>query len=110
MKLGDSGAILVEFAVILPVLLLLTLGMFEVGVTMVQSLQLTYTTQAAFGEVNQGPGSGISWATLQLPSATFGPFSPPPAPNEVCVTASMPVKTMILPLPSLSALACWPKS
>jgi Flp pilus assembly protein TadG len=41
MKLGDSGAILVEFALILPVLMVLTFGMFEVGYAMVQALQLT---------------------------------------------------------------------
>jgi len=111
MKLGDSGAILVEFAIILPVLLLLTLGMFEVGLVMVQSLQLNFVTQgAAFAEAtaktpNPGfsPGSGISWATSQLPSASFFPGS-----GAGCVASNMPVKTMILPLPQLSTQACWP--
>ena len=38
MKLGDSGAVLVEFAIILPVMLLLTLGMFDIGIMLLQSL------------------------------------------------------------------------
>jgi TadE-like protein len=75
MKLGDRGAVLVEFAIILPVMMLLTLGMFDVGIMLLQSMQLNFVTQgAAFAEANAkipgsgfSPGSGITWATAQLP-------------------------------------------
>ena len=118
MKLGDSGAVLVEFAIILPVMLLLTLGMFDIGIMLLQSLQLNFVTQgAAFAEANAiaeaaektpnpgfSPGSGISWATSQLPPPTaFFPGS-----GAGCVGSTMPVKAIILPLPPLSTQACWP--
>jgi Flp pilus assembly protein TadG len=103
MKLGDSGAILVEFALILPVLMVLTFGMFEVGYAMVQALQLTYATEgAAFAEAAKS-GSGAAWGKSQLPAASFIP-----GPSAGSITASMPVWTVILPLPSLSTQACWP--
>jgi Flp pilus assembly protein TadG len=102
MKLGDSGAVLVEFAIILPVLLLLTIGMFEVGYAMVQSLQLTYATEgAAFAEATT-PGSGVAWGQSQLPSASFS------VAGAGCIAANIPISTVVLPLPSLSAQACWP--
>jgi hypothetical protein len=105
MKLGDSGAVLVEFAVILPVLMLLTFGMFEVGYAMVLALQLTYATEGAARAEAATPGSGVAWGQSQLPSATFSAAS---AACGAQVTASMPLSTVILQLPSLSAQACWP--
>jgi hypothetical protein len=65
--LGDRGAVAVEFAIIAPVMLLMILGLFGVGVVMIEYMELHFVVQnAAYAQVTSG--NGMDYATGQLPS------------------------------------------
>ena len=67
-RLGDRGAVAVEFALITFPMLLLLGGIFGVGLVMTQYMQLNFIVEnAAKVEVNT-PGTGVAWATTQLAS------------------------------------------
>jgi hypothetical protein len=106
----EGGAVLVEFAVLLPVLLIVAMGIFDVGVAMLNAMRLTFTTQAvAVAEVNN-PGSGQAWGAKQLPDASFNIYAADcGGSNGIEVDSMMPNYAMMIPLPSLSAQACWPQ-
>ena len=52
---GDDGAALVEFALVLPLLLMLLLGMVGAGLAWNQQLQLTHATREAARLRRDGP-------------------------------------------------------
>jgi hypothetical protein len=119
--LGDRGAVAVEFAVLFPVVLLMLVGIFDVGVARIEKMELTYVVQGAAqleaaGSAAGSPGTGLAWATSQLAppvSFTANP-SPPPCPpgtQSAQITGQWPV-SMVGVLPTLtlsaSAQACWP--
>jgi Flp pilus assembly protein TadG len=63
---GDGGAALVEFALVLPVLLMIVVGMFSGGLLYNQKQQLTHATRegaryAATIPENQVFTNGLSW-------------------------------------------------
>jgi Flp pilus assembly protein TadG len=64
---GDRGAVLVEFAIVLPVLVLLITGMITAGMAYNQKLQLTHATRegarfAATVSPTQAFSNGDTWA------------------------------------------------
>jgi hypothetical protein len=78
-RLDDRGAIAVEFAILFPIVLLMIVGVFETGVLMAQYLQLQFTTESEAKVEAKAPGTGVGWASLQLPSpVTFVASAPTP--------------------------------
>jgi hypothetical protein len=74
-RLGDRGAIAIEFALICPVMLLLCAGIFGVGVVMVEYMQLNFIVENA-AKVELLGQDGAGWAHAQLPQASFTANTP----------------------------------
>ena len=68
----DKGVALVEFALVLPLLLLLLIGMLDVGKAMNTWIDETHlaTTGARWAAVNQNPGSGTLQAFIKSQADT----------------------------------------
>lgn len=117
-KLGDRGAVAVEFALIAPVMLLLCLGIFGVGVVMVQQMQLYFAVENAAWVEAANPGQGLAKAFIanQLGSSVSVNANP----SASCgvgfsgqqVTGLWPVTMGILDAVTLTlsatATGCWP--
>jgi hypothetical protein len=113
-RLGDRGAVAVEFAILFPVLMLLVVGFFEFGVAMTEKMQLVHVVQVAAELEAAGPGNGLAWARSQLPPPTsFFANPPPPCPpgtQGAQITGQWPVSLIAFSTLTLStyANACWP--
>jgi Flp pilus assembly protein TadG len=77
---NDSGAVLVEFAIVVPVLILLLLGGVDIGLASLSANKLNFATEAAARcqAINATPCSGGGNATIgyansvaQLSGASF---------------------------------------
>ena len=104
-RLGDRGAVAVEFALIFPVQLLMFAGIFGIGVVMIQDMQLTFVVEGP-AKAAQPPGDvgkALAWAQSQLPAATFSATPMPP-----CVIGEWPISLGVFPTLTMSASACWP--
>src|SRR5271165_6629270 len=79
-RLEERGAVAVEFALLFPVQLLMLAGIFGTGVAMVEDMQLNFVVQGAAqiaaGWTSAAPGTAASWASAQLPPATFVATTP----------------------------------
>jgi hypothetical protein len=109
----DRGAVAVEFAMILPIQLLMIVGTFVVAVVMIQYQQLNFVVQGAARAEAQAPGSGVAFASSQIPAAQFTPTlvpPKPPVPSIACITGQWPVDTVLWQTLTLSAQACSPTS
>jgi hypothetical protein len=107
-RLGDRGAVAFEFALIFPVLLLMLVGIFGVGVVTIEKMELTYVVQGAAQQAAAKPGTGVAWAQPLLPSATFFDTS---TPQYAQITGQWPVSLGVLdvfPTLTLLATASWP--
>jgi hypothetical protein len=105
--MGDSGSVLLEFALVTPVLLFLIIGSIDLGLAMLQTMQLVFVTQQSAVYEAAHPGQGVAWAQKSLPAATFGVDHSDPT----CVTiiGTMPYTPFFLPaswFPGLSDVAC----
>jgi hypothetical protein len=114
--LGDRGAVAVEFALVLPVVLLLLVGIFDLGVAMIEKMELTYVVQGAAQMEAANANHGAPWAQSQLPSpASFAATNPAPLcdPSDSSVqyaqiTGRWPVSLTVFSTLTLQAQACWP--
>ena len=71
-RLGDHGAVAIEFSLIFPVMLLMFAGIFGMGVVMIEDMQLTFVVQGAAKLEAAKAGTGVPWANAQLsPPASF---------------------------------------
>ena len=101
----NQGTVLIEFAIVFPIFLLTMIAAIDIALAMLATMNLTYVTQAATTLETTHPGTATAWAKQQLPQATFTATT---APCGTQITASLPLQTLILPLPALRAQACWP--
>jgi Flp pilus assembly protein TadG len=89
---NESGAALVEFALVLPMLLLLLFGLLDFGKAFNYWLDETHlaNTAARWAAVNTNPGSGSlqSYTLSQADTAELraGGSSTVPSPASVCIT------------------------
>jgi TadE-like protein len=109
-RLEDRGAVAVEFALLLPVQVLMFAGVFGIGALIIEKMQLTYVVQgAAQVEAATGPlgtGAGAAWASTQLPPPAA--FLHSAAPCGAQISGQWPIRLGIFPALTLSAWACWP--
>jgi Flp pilus assembly protein TadG len=114
--LGDRGAVAVEFAVVFPVLLLMLVGIFGVGVVMIQDMELNFVVENA-AMLQAAGGNGMAYATAQLAPPVSFTFSQSAScgvgVSAAQVTGTWPVSLGVLdtvPLTlSATATACPPK-
>jgi len=110
---ADCGSILVEAAIILPVLLLLVLGGLDLGLGMVASLRLNFAVEAASrcGAIGATPcpdqGSTAQYAA-QAAGVPVDAFTVTKVACGILVSASYQFQPTILPAFDLSATACYP--
>jgi Flp pilus assembly protein TadG len=89
---NESGAALVEFALVLPVLLLLLFGMLEFGRAFNYWIDETHLANegARWAAVNKNPGSGTLQQYIQQQANTAelrdGGTTSVPSPLEICIT------------------------
>jgi hypothetical protein len=96
----ESGAALVEFAIIAPALTLLIIGGLDLGLELLNQERLLFVTQqAAVAEANS-PGAGPSWGAAQMPGPAYSVTSPG------CISASFAYSPVILPTTTLEATGC----
>ena len=106
-RLGDRGAVAVEFALLLPAQVLLFAGIFGIGVAMIDQAQLNYVVEGAAKVEAASPGTGVAWAIAQLPyPAVF--VASATAPCGAQVMGQWPISLGVFPTLTLSAQACWP--
>jgi Flp pilus assembly pilin Flp len=107
----EHGAVAVEFAILMPFMLLIIVGFFGVGVLLIQYQQLNFAVQgAAFAEA-QSAGSGVAFASSQISGAQFtATLVPPkpPVPSYACISGQLPVTPVLWQTLTLSAQACSP--
>ena len=98
------GAVLIEAAIVLPVMLLLIVGGFDINLAAIAETKLTFNTNFAAAVEASTPGTGVAWGSSQMPAASFAVTSPG------CVSGSLPYAAMILPTSwfHLTATACAP--
>jgi Flp pilus assembly protein TadG len=110
-RLGDHGAVAVEFALIFPAVMLLIGGIFGLGVVMIEDLQLTFVVQGAAKVEAAQAKTGVAWAYSQLgPPASFTAANPTPCGTVpgAQITGTWPISLGIFPSLTLSAQYCWP--
>ena len=127
---SESGAALVEFAIVLPVLLLLAFGIVDLGRLLYTYNNLTSAVRegARLASVQQDPTTGVSKAAVRdtvlryahsfggnaTPTVTVTPDAAPPNTQFVTVTITSYPFTWITPLPALASLASvnwtWPSA
>ena len=115
---NNRGAALVEFAIIFPVLLFVLIGGLDVGLAMLDKMQLDFASEAsarcrAIG--NPSCASPLETAVYAasliaaVPGISSANFSASPAPCGTLVTANYNYTPMFLPtVISLAASACYP--
>jgi hypothetical protein len=105
-RVGDHGAVAVEFALIFPAVLLLIGGIFGVGVIMIEDMQLTFIVQEAAKVEVSNPGQGVPWAQTALPGPLFteAPCGLPTPSAQI--TGTWPISLGIFPSVTLTAQAC----
>jgi hypothetical protein len=103
-RLEDRGAVAVEFALLLPVQVLMFAGIFGLGAAMIQETQLNYVVDAAaFREATTA--GGVTSASAQLPPpAAFGLSQTPKC--SALIVGQWPINLGMLPPLTLSAQAC----
>jgi Flp pilus assembly protein TadG len=108
-RLEDGGAVAVEFALLLPVQLLMFAGVFGIGAVMIEDAQLNFVVEGAAKVEAAVNGTGVAWASAQLPPpAAF--VANPKAACGAQVSGQWPISLGIFPALTLSAQACWPPS
>jgi Flp pilus assembly protein TadG len=88
---GDSGAILVEFALLAPIMVLLSMGLLEFGLTLRESQRGAAAVQVAARAAANTPGSGDGLTTWT--PRRQGPLTDYNAINAI--TAAMPDPALI---------------
>jgi Flp pilus assembly protein TadG len=116
------GAVLIEFAIIAPLMLLLAIGIFDIGMAMTARLELEFATEggarclATYNNPNPNPCSTPdatnAFAASLLPAA-FGVsasnFVATKTATTGCVTSSFTYQPVILPrVITVGTTACWP--
>jgi Flp pilus assembly protein TadG len=113
------GSVLVEFAIVFPVILLVIIGGLDLGIAMVSDMRLEFATEAAarcfangFPPINN-PTCPTAAATAIYAAARMGispsNFSVARTASDGCVTASYTYTPMFLPYAiPLGANACYP--
>jgi Flp pilus assembly protein TadG len=111
-----DGAVAVEFAFILIPLLLLLLGVFDIGVAMLTETRINFAVEAAAkcgaigAAICASPAETAIYAVsvARVPGLSASAFTVTMAACGVNVTASYAYNGMILPAMTLSAGACYP--
>jgi Flp pilus assembly protein TadG len=116
------GNLTIEFAILVPLFLLLAIGVFDIGMVMTQRLELEFATEggarclATYNNPNPNPCSTPdatnAFAASLLPAA-FGVsasnFVATKTATTGCVTSSFTYQPVILPSAiTLGTSACWP--
>jgi len=104
----DAGSVLIEFALVLPVLLVLLIGSFDLALVWIKTMQLVFVTQEASRAEAQTVGSGAGWGNQQFPEANFV-VSGGPIPGSNCVVGTFNYSPMFLPgslFPAITNKAC----
>lgn len=97
---NDDGAVLIEAAIVLPVMLLVILGGLDLGLGMVVATRLNFATEsaAACGAVSACPDAGSTAAFASSQSGIpAGAFSVSQSPTMETVSASYGYRFMFLP-------------
>ena len=104
MARDTRGTALIEFALTLPVTLLLIVGGFDINLATLAETKLTFNTNFAAASEASTPGTGVAWGTSHMPNATFSVTS------AGCITGTVPYASLILPSNwfNLRATACAP--
>jgi Flp pilus assembly pilin Flp len=102
---NERGAALVEAAIVLPVMLLVAIGSFDLFNGMIAKMQLQFTVGSAAQVEARKAGTGVPWASSQMPAASFQASS---GSCGATITGTEQVSTFILPSYSVNALACAP--
>ena len=66
-----EGAVLAEFVIIAPIMVLMAVGILDVGTAMLQSMSLAFVAQGAAKAESQSPGTGVAGASSQLLAGSF---------------------------------------
>jgi Flp pilus assembly protein TadG len=123
------GSLTIEFAILFPVLFLLLVGGIELGMVVVERMQLEFATEAAakcFATSSSNPNPNPNLPCVSIPATaayaagllapvwgiSASNFSVTKTPSgEGCVTSSYTYTPMILPsIIPLGASACYPIS
>ncbi|HEX3411269.1 MAG TPA: TadE/TadG family type IV pilus assembly protein [Stellaceae bacterium] len=112
---SERGAILVEFAILFPVMILLIIGGIDIGLAMVEANRLNFAVeagarcQAIKASPCPTPDATVTYASSAagLPGAAFAVSA---APCGVQVDGSYTYASFILPNIPLNATACYPSS
>lgn len=102
--IGERGAALVEFALVLPVLLILVFGIVDFGLYFYNDLRLTHAARdaARYASVNDASGANAAIDSATLVSATLGTRSVDYGSTGQEVTVSLEATyTALTPLPGL---------
>jgi Flp pilus assembly protein TadG len=97
----------VEFALLLPVQLMMFAGVFDIGAVMIESAQLNFVAQGAAKVEAANAGTGVAWASAQIPPPAQ--FAASACNGGAQITGQWPIALGIFPSLTLSAQACWPK-
>jgi Flp pilus assembly protein TadG len=118
MMRNNHGAALVEFAIIFPVLMLVIIGGLDLGLAILDKMQLEFASEAsarcqAIGNAScTSPADTAAYAAslvAALPGISAANFLPSSAPCGSLVTAYYNYTPMFLPsVISLAASACYP--
>ena len=105
-KRKTSGSVLVEFALALPVLLTIIIGGIDLGLAMLQTMQLVFVTQQSAVAEAVHPGTGVNWGMTHLSVASF---SVQVVNGSNCIAGTMPYSPFFLPaswFPALTSTEC----
>jgi Flp pilus assembly protein TadG len=100
-----AGSVLVEAALVLPIIAFAIIGSFDLYQGMIARQQLVFTTQEAALVEARNAGTGVAWAQAQMPAAQFTATA---ANCGAQLAGSETVPTVLLPSFTVNATACAP--
>jgi hypothetical protein len=86
-------------------MVLMAVGILDVGTAMLQSMSLAFVAQGAAKAESQSPGTGVAGGELPAPGGVVHREHSSLRRTESRTAA---VQTVIVPVGSVSAVACWP--
>jgi hypothetical protein len=112
---SESGAVLVEFAILFPIMILLVIGGIDVGLAMVEANRLNFAVEAgARCQAISSPSCPTPAATVTYASSDAGlpgaVFTVGAAPCGVQVVGTYLHTSFYIPNITLNANACYPVS
>jgi hypothetical protein len=92
-----SGAALIEAAIVLPVMLLLIVGGFDINLAAIAETKLTFNTNFAAAVEASTPGTGVAWGSSQMPTAMFAVTSPGCVSGSLALRGDYPTGELVPP-------------